>query len=347
MKMRALGWGIAVTGVAAVLAAAAMAQYQPRPGYPPGQNPRPPDPWARPRTPGVPPSTAPSRPPANSRGPWQNDLAIRRSPDGRSFGAAEVLVPSAGVPSAIRDARGRIWLAFQWFPQEKELAASFDRVAVIGSDDGGKTWSRPRPIVVEGYPDGFQRPFDPTLALTEDGTIRVYFSGGPRPREGQPGRMDNVATHSAYSRDGVHFTYDTGVRFAVGGRSVIDPAVLRLGETWHLIAPAGRPQDGAFHAVSVDGLRFTRVGDIASVAGENWTGNLLTVLGGMRFYGGGERGVWWSFSSDGISWSSPRTTTIPNGGDPTVVINGEGEYLVVYVARSPEAERRTTNFPTP
>lgn len=271
--------------------------------------------------------------------PWNSNLMIRSGTDGNSFGAETKFADSSGVPSLLRDAQGRILAAFQWFPAPLR-SQYWDKVAVKISDDNGKTWSQPQPIVVNGLPSSYQRPFDPTLALTEDGRIRIYFSSSPGPAL----MLDStVATYSAVSTDGVRYTFEPGIRFsAVGsGKPVIDPAVLRIGKKWYYTAPKGAPQDGAYHATSDDGLTWTRRGDIPSDSANQWTGNLVEYGAGMRFYGAGRLGLWWSYSADGTSWTKPTTATISGattmtapirGGDPTVLKLADNNYLLMYVS---------------
>ena len=256
--------------------------------------------------------------------PWSLDLMMRVG-DGITFGPEAVFSPGSGVPSVISDGQGRLAAAFQWFPQTDP--AHFDRVAVMFSNDDGATWSTPQPIEIPDLPATFSRPFDPTLAALDDGRIRIYFSSNPN---GQLPLDGDVATYSAISSDGVHYTFESGVRFGVSERVVIDPAVLRVGDTWHYTAPIGRPEDGAYHGVSTDGLTFTRVADIASVGGVNWTGNLVAHGTGMRFYGGSRQGIWWAFSADGSAWSDPSFLSF-QGGDPSVAVLADGRSFVIYV----------------
>ena len=272
----------------------------------------------------------PPQPPPGG-GPWERDLLIAASEDGTTFAAAETFVEGGGVASVIQDAKGRLVAAFQWFPAKD--SPHFDRVAVKISQDGGKMWSAPQPIVVEGLPETYQRPFDPTLALAADGRIRIYFSCSPT---GQRLLDASIGTYSAIATDGVRYQFEPGVRFSVPGRAVIDCAVVRLGETWHYTAPRGRPDEGAYHAVSDDGLKFTRLDDIPSVDGENWLGNLMPCGGGMRFYGNSHRGMWWAFSKDGRQWTRPAYLGI-GGGDPAAVQVSDKRFLIIYTG---EPQRR-------
>ncbi|MFN8532726.1 MAG: sialidase family protein [Dehalococcoidia bacterium] len=256
--------------------------------------------------------------PPNQNGPWNRDLDVRTG-DGGRFGPSDVFTPYAGVPCLAKDAAGRLVAVFQWFPLDR--TAAFDRVAVRFSTDGGLSWSDPTAIVVNGSPPSMQRPFDPTIVLLEDGRLRLYFTSS------QGGGQ--TAFFSAVSVDGVSYDFEPGVRFAVNGRMVVDCAVGSAGGRWNLVAPIGRPEDGAYHAVSDDGLRFERVADIPSVGGVNWTGNLIRWGEGLRFYGSSRNGVWWSFSTDGTTWTDPVLINVA-GGDPAVVeVRPERVRLVV------------------
>jgi hypothetical protein len=298
----------------------------------PALMPLPPNPGrAEGRGPDAMPNAGPRPPQGQGGGPWQRDLLIAASEDGTTFAGHETFVEGGGVPSVIKDAKGRLLAAFQWFPANDR--DHFDRVAVKVSEDGGKTWSAPQPIAVEDLPATYQRPFDPTLALAADGRIRLYFSCSPT---GQRMLDGGVATYSAISSDGVRYKFEPGVRVSVPGRAVIDCAVVRLGDKWHYTAPRGRPDEGAYHAVSEDGLKFTRVEDIPSVDGANWLGNLMPCGDGMRFYGGAPRGMWWAFSKDGREWTRPTYLGF-GGGDPAAVQVSEKRFLIIYTG---EPQRR-------
>jgi hypothetical protein len=250
-------------------------------------------------------------------GPWTQGLKLCVGPDADHFGTPGPFVDQAGVVSLARRVNGQLVAVFQWFPFADPVA--FDRVAASFSTDGGRTWTAPKSLVFTGLPAGYQRPFDPTLTVMEDGGLRLYFTcsaPGPAPVNG---------FMSAVSTDGLTYAVEPGFRFQPA-RGTVDCAVLRWNGQWHLISPIGAPQEGAYHAVSSDGLAFTRLADIPSVNSANWTGNLVAVDGALRFYGSP---LWRSSTLDGLAWSAPVSLGI-QGGDPAVVEAEPGRWLLAF-----------------
>lgn len=122
-------------------------------------------------------------------------------------------------------------MAHQHFPENDE--GNFDKVAVRFSSDEGRTWTPAQVIQLDGFPEGMRFPFDPTLVPLPDGRIRLYFTSihGRRLEEDIP------AIYSAISADGVHYTFEPGIRFGIAGRLVIDCAVVLHQGVYHLFSP--------------------------------------------------------------------------------------------------------------
>jgi hypothetical protein len=250
------------------------------------------------------------------------------SSDGIIFSSPAIFQDSSGVPSVIRWRGDTLIAAFQWFRQPNP-SPSWDRVAVKLSYDNGANWTVPEPIVINGFPATYQRPFDPTLALLGGDSLRIYFSSS----EGMPpmGLDSMVNTYSAVSTDGITYQFEPGARVDVLDNRVIDPAVIRFGPGWHYAAPAGAPQDGAYHFLSPNGIDFNAVPMVPSDAMHNWTGNyMVESLTELRFYGAGQNGVWYNSSPNGGQWNGYVSTNIM-GGDPSVVKVADNSYLMVHV----------------
>jgi hypothetical protein len=259
--------------------------------------------------------------------PWENPLNLAWSSDGKIFGTPSVFQDSAGVPSVIRWKGDTLIAAFQWFrlPQN---TPSWDRVAVKFSYDAGQNWTPPVPIVVDGIPANYQRPFDPTLVVFGGDSLRIYFSSSVGIPMG--GLNATVNTYSAKSHDGVHYSFEPNARVDHPTTKVIDPAVIYFNNGWHFTAPIGAPQEGAYHYVSPDGLNFSPVPNIPSDNQHNWTGNLmLNNATELRFYGSGPL-IWYNASSNGGQWNGFVHTNI-QGGDPSVLQVSTNIYLMVYV----------------
>jgi hypothetical protein len=264
--------------------------------------------------------------------PWEKPLLIRTSTDGQTFSQPLMFQDSSGVPCVIRWKGDTLICAFQWFRQPMGTP-TWDRVAVKYSYDAGLSWTDPTPIIVNGLPGNYQRPFDPTLVLTPGGdSLRIFFSSS----DGLPmqGLDSTVNTYSAIGTDGVHYSFEPGPRYDQLHKPVIDPAVAIFNGIWHYTAPAGAPQDGAYHCTASDGLTFTYANQIASDASHNWTGNLmLESPTELRFYGSGAT-IWYRQSSNGTAWAPNYINTNVNGGDPSALKIGPGNYLMVYVGPS-------------
>ena len=261
--------------------------------------------------------------------PWERPLMQAWSADGVTFSVPSIFQDSSGVPSVIRWKPDTLICAFQWFRQPMG-SPSWDRVAVKFSYDDGQSWTTPEAILVNGLPSGYQRPFDPTLVKLGGDSLRIYFSSSATPPMGLDA---SVNTYSAHTTDGVNYTFEPGARVDVATMPVIDPAVIRFGPGWHYAAPAGAPQDGAYHYLSPNGIDFNAVPMIPSDAMHNWTGNYMVESPNeLRFYGAGQNGVWYNSSPNGGTWNGYVSTNIM-GGDPSVVKVADNSYLIVYVGQ--------------
>ena len=261
--------------------------------------------------------------------PWENPLMIARSNDGKIFNSPVIFQDSSGVPCVIRWKSDTLIATFQWFRQPMG-SPSWDRVAVKFSYDNGNTWTAPSPIVVTGLPANYQRPFDPTITVTSDKKIRIYYSSS----DGMtPGGLNAVVnTYSAISNDGVNYVFEPNARFDHPTNRVIDPAVTFFNGLWHYLSPIGAPQDGTYHCTSADGLLFAQQANYVSDNTHNWTGNFVVAnLNELRFYGCGPT-IWYTSSSDGIAWSAYTNTNLV-GGDPGIVKLSNNSYIIIYVGQ--------------
>ncbi|MBK6542952.1 MAG: hypothetical protein IPG10_17050 [Flavobacteriales bacterium] len=260
--------------------------------------------------------------------PWERPLLMAWSSDGITFDPSTVFQDSSGVPLVVRWKGDTLIATFQWFRQP-DPSPSWDRVAVKFSYDNGLSWTVPTPILVNGLPLSYQRPFDPTLAALGGDSLRIYFSSS----DGIPplGLDSTVNTYSAVSVDGIHYQFEPGARVDVVGNRAIDPAVVQFGPGWHYLSPAGAPQDGAYHYVSPNGINFNAVPMVPSDAMHNWTGNyMLEGPSELRFYGAGQNGIWYNSSPNGGVWNGYVSTNI-QGGDPSVLKVDPSTYLIIYV----------------
>ena len=294
----------------------------------------------------------PGRPPEGTPGPWDSDVLVYRvSPSGQV--AKLATFERAGVPTLARFKDGRLIAAHQYFPAEDE--ASFDKVAVRFSSDEGKTWTSPQVIRLTGLPEGMRFPFDPTLVPLPDGRVRLYFTS----LRGRQFEASTPAIYSAISANSVDYTFEPGMRYGIEGQPVIDCAVVLHQGVFHLYSPDNGSRRGpgkrvvaeiidsgprsgvGYHAVSEDGLRFTRVDDVRINGYRQWLGNAQSDGHMITFFGTGQSGgptppgvgqprggVWPATSTDGQSWKLIESPPIP-GADPGAVAARDGGWIVV------------------
>ncbi|MBI3967460.1 MAG: exo-alpha-sialidase [Chloroflexi bacterium] len=287
-------------------------------------------------------------PPPQDRGetgPWAMRLMIAYSDDGLTWTRANrVLSDQADVPDAIVDDDGTLRVYYvTWCPTPVP-----NRTVVALSGDGGQTW-RYRRVTINGI--GAQQPsaVDPDVIRLPDGRWRLFFTSAPGGGPGEP------RSYSAISDDGITFQVEAGARLTVDGRSVVDPSVVRVGDTWHLFAGGRTDRPGAnWHAVSADGLDFTRVDEL--VADRIIIANGIQVPNGSRIYGfrhtGGRESrafdVRSIFTAEGTTWTvepGARLTLDTAAGlesvlvkDPAVTRLRDGRYVLIYVTVIPGYE---------
>jgi hypothetical protein len=265
----------------------------------------------------------PAGPAPGQPGPWDQDVLVHRV---SSNGAVEALATfdRSGVPTIARLADDRLIAATQHFPEDD--SRNFDTVAVRFSGDEGRTWTPPRVIELTGLPQGMRFPFDPTLVPLPGGRVRLYFTSVHQSAV-QP---QMPAIHSAVSPDGVRYTVEPGVRFAVPGRPVIDCAVALHKGVFHLFAPDNGtrlmgprgegPPDGqgprpgiGYHATSRDGLEFTREEDVRVDGNRRWLGGAQSDGTAITFFGTGGPGPAAPMPRPGVA-PGPRPAQVPASG---------------------------------
>lgn len=286
----------------------------------------------------------------NAHGPWNQDVVVYRV-EANGIAMKIATFERAGVPTIARFQDGRLLVAHQHFPENDQ--ESFDKVAVRFSIDDGKTWGEPKVIRVEGLPEGMRFPFDPTLVPLPDGKMRLYFTGNM----GQNFGPSTPAIHSAISTDGVDYQYEPGMRFGVAGRMVIDCAAVLHQGMFHLFAPdngvqlqpgqplgtesiADRPREGiGYHAISVDGLNFSRIDDVQIEGRRRWLGNAQSDGESIRFFGTGEAymqspnemrrgGIWSAESPDGKQWKLVPSASV-SIADPGAISTSDTSWIIV------------------
>ncbi len=274
---------------------------------------------------------ATNAPPGAVSGPWYERLVLATSPAGLNWTHTfNIISDQAAVPDMIVDPQGRTRIYYVDWGNGNIL------VCAINTHDS--TWIYRR-VKIAGLPASKPDPVDPDVVLLPDGRYRLYFT---RSESGQ-----SHATYSAISSDGINFTFEPGVRFAVSGKNVLDPSTIRVGDSTHYFAGG---LFGNYHAVSADGLTFIRRPDVIVAGRDIKFSNGIFVPGGYRFYGFDNRppkNILSMFSTDGYQWALEpgiRLSVDPTSGieseyaiDAAVAQLPDSSYLMVFVTLIPEA----------
>lgn len=256
------------------------------------------------------------------RGPGNNQLIVKISDNEEFDSEGEVIVNGGHVPSLI-EAGGNIFMYFQWFPSDNKKW--FDHIGVSVSKSTDLKWSEVRGVRFEGIPYDLQgrniRPMDPSPAALPNGKIRLYFTlEKVQPHDRIIG---DSKIYSAISDDGFNFLFEPGVRFKINEVDLRDPAIVFFKNKWHLYVPDQRRRGTGYHAISVDGLTFTREKNVEIDTSGDWLGG-ATVSGDTLYFFGT---VWKGYSSDGINWTAERSRGL--GPDPGVIKLNNGLWLGV------------------
>ncbi|MBL9016036.1 MAG: hypothetical protein JNL83_17745 [Myxococcales bacterium] len=239
----------------------------------------------------------------------------------------DTIADQAATPSLVRAPGGPPML---YMTAHQATGVQDGTTVAIGTADG-TSWTH---CAIErvGFPPGLGGS-DPDVVLADDGTYRLYITGGVN-----GGR---IGIHHADSPDGVVWTYG-GVSFE-RSTSILDSMTFRSGATWHQYALDGT-SIAMVHGTSADGRTFTfadvserRLGGAPHVLSQ-----AALVEGAMRLYGFGPLGrEIRSFTTDDGSTlvEDPRLLLALEGAraeesgfvkDPAVTGLADGTYLMVY-----------------
>jgi hypothetical protein len=269
-------------------------------------------------------------------GPWNTRLMIATSNDGLAWiRTNQILSDQADVPDAIIGARGWIFVYYVTWAEEVR-----NRIVAAISPDNGMSWVYKK-VNIANVPGEWAPPVDPDVVLLDNGDFRLYFTSDP-----DGAGPTKPGTYSAISGDGLNFTLESGARFAVEGREVLDPTLLKIGGVWHYFA-GGVGGGVNYHATSADGLNFTRALDVQ--IDKLMFANGIAVPGGYRFYcfdveSPPAHSIWSVFSTDGGTWEMEEKildVDVAAGlesvfvRDPAVVRLPDGTYLMFYTTLIP------------
>ncbi|MEO0070541.1 MAG: hypothetical protein ABIK39_00405 [candidate division WOR-3 bacterium] len=263
--------------------------------------------------------------------PFQHRILIATSTDGLNFVRQNIIaVDSGDVPDAVVGPDSEVYLYFQGL-----WTHTTDGIMLGKSPDGFNNWQFYQ-VHIPGTESWPGKPCDPDIILRND-TFRLYFTGDPY-NDRQP------ETYSAISLDGINFTLESGVRFAVSKSAVLDPSLLWTGDTLQYFA-GGAPPFYNWHAHSYDGINFIQQPNY--FAESLMLANGIKLANGYRFFGFRNLppcGIRSLYSPDGENWTVEPgyrlkldTTSRLESlivKDPAVVYK-DSIFIMYYVTRKP------------
>lgn len=197
-----------------------------------------------------------------------------------------------------------------------------EKIGLVSSIDGGKTWSEKKTIILSGEPEGLA-PVDPSVFQLDNGQLRLYFfdiMGGLASGQGEAGKPQTGTFYSALSADGENFIFEGEVFSAT---AATDPEVVFFNNQW-LMYYAG--EGGIRLATSSNGQRFDEENSLRlpGIPG-------AIVVDNQVFVYTCQRGVSYAISSDGKNFSEIKSTNgfaLPDqeltfcDGSPVVLSDG-------------------------
>lgn len=263
-------------------------------------------------------------PPLNQDGPWNHQIHFATSKDGVNWEIeSNPIMKEASVPDIIvlsgrgkAGAEGTFWVYTVDARRQKPYHEGLSRLV---SKDGGKSWSEPEAVKVEGLNESDAVPVDPSVVQLEDGNLRLYFLAMKR----NPGGSNN-RFYSAISEDGVNFKVEDGVRFEA--QQITDPEVIFANGEWLMFISHGQE---SWLARSKDGLSFTKDEKVKFSNG-GVPGAMALADGRVRVFvcgRGGILSVIFNPKTDEVTEESG--VRADRAADPSIYRRSDGTYAVI------------------
>ncbi|MGD2109388.1 MAG: hypothetical protein PVI86_08340 [Phycisphaerae bacterium] len=276
-------------------------------------------------------------------------LRVARSADGLRFvDTGEVFLKRATAPDMIVLEDGEVLAVFDYAVRGR---AGGTVLALSRSSDGGRSWSRARPIRFNGAKGRATGARHGDLVRTEDGRVRVHFTTAIEPRrKSHRRRTGHLAVVRAAERRGdVDFRFDPRVKIRVASGGDVHPMSVLIDKQLHLYVAdlgghTGRSSTRLTrirHLVSGDGRSYSRLRS-TYVRKADFAGSIVSLGDGFRAYASTSEGVVSLVSDDVRRWRLERGVRVREGWDPAVARLTDGSYLMLYCAEMDDASLSST-----
>jgi len=272
------------------------------------------------------------------RAAGQTVLVLVRSSDGLTFSeSGRLFAVGAASPDLVRLSTGRVLALFDQAVERDGAAASV--MAVAQSSDGGRTWSRARPIRLQDRSGGRMAGLRGDLLLAPPRGARLFFVPADRGEGGDRLRRspEETLVCTAWTRNGLDYLLEDDPPIRLRDLGGAHPTVFLADSQIRLHAAALWPvrlhgaTDGTRPCecrVAPDGGPFRRA-TCAVPQGVRFVGSVVVVKSGLRAYVSSADGVCSMTSSDGSKWQREPGLRLAGAWDPAVVRLDDGSWLML------------------
>ena len=296
------------------------------------------------------PARVPGSQPA-AASPGEPGVVIRIAVSSEAFRFVEtgaLFARDAASPALVRLEGGELLVLFE-SRLDTSTQKNQTRFFASRSKDEGKTWVPPRPIQIQGLPEG-AKIGGLDLLVMPSGLVRMYLAVS-LPAERRRKDPETIVL-SAVTRDGVEYQIDRTVRIPWPGASGVHPVA------WHadkqIVLLLADRADGrsagsvmAQQFTSRDGRTFKTI-DRRRPVGE--LGHVLRLdANHWRMYISRGNDIRARMSNDGLRWREESDTCLKNGFDAAVAPLSDRKFLMLFCAEADRqgAERSPLTAVTP
>jgi hypothetical protein len=253
----------------------------------------------------------------------------------------QLLLRDATAVAAARLADGSLVVVFER-PSARDGQAS-SRFFLCRSEDGGRRWSAPRAVTIDGFPASAEA-CSPALTVLPDGTVYLFFAMCDRAETADRAAEGRWTIRAAVSRGPDSFRFAPSVEIPADFDRPPQFAAVFVDRTLRVfVGEPSRPSTADRRSRPMSKLRQFESGDGRHFRGAapvrvpalTSLGNGTAERGAVRLFGADDRGVR-SVRINARGRAEPEAHLwVGNAANPNVVPVERDKYLLLYVTEAP------------